>query len=214
MLLLQNNKVIQEELRSLEKQCARELSLCPSCKHFVMISYHYGSFTMGILALRTFGIPVYVLGSEIVESDSLPSSLQKFFRRKYKIMSEYLNGGGILFREKRKLEYFKKLRWGAIGVVLADLLASVNNSSIEIEIFGVRTKIQSGVALFAQRNKIPLGAFLCYRNTLGEIKMGMSSLTKSKENLSILVHRLFEEIKQKGSFSKRHWLIADSFNNH
>lgn len=207
---LRSGSLLKNELKDLQKQILDDLEGFPSGGG-VWFSCHYGSFTLGILALSSLQRPVFVLGSNVVDSPLLPPSLQAFFHKKYEIMSEYLNGGRILFLEESKRSFFKLLINGSIGVVLADLIAGPHNSSIKLNLFGTTAKVQAGAALFAEKRNMPIGAFLCCRDFLGRPVLKSASLNNYSNDLSCHLQDLFEKILETGNFSPKHWLIADSF---
>ena len=209
---LRSGSLLKNELYDLQKQILDDFEDFPTGAG-VVFSCHYGSFTLGILALSSLARPVFVLGSNVVDSPLLPPSLQAFFHKKYEIMSNYLNGGRILFLEESKKTFFKLLKNGSIGVVLADLIAGPRNSSIQLNLFGKTANIQAGAALFAKKRNIPIGAFLCCRDFWGRPVLKASFINIVYKDLSHHLQNLFEEILETEKFSSKHWLIADSFSH-
>ncbi len=204
-----------EQLSLMEKICAKkileETNIFGEKKGLVMLSLHYGSFSLGILALRSLGMPVYVLGSNIVKSSLLPISLQRFFEIKYNIMNNFLNGGCVLFLEEHKKQFFSELKKGAIGVALCDLLAGERNSSLSVSYFGQFGEIQAGVAHYAYKNNYPIGFFLCRRLWTGEVFFDLKINLENSNELSEIVQNLFDKLQDGKQFPQKHWLIADSF---
>jgi lauroyl/myristoyl acyltransferase len=217
VLSLRNSKGIKKELFELECKCKKRVVEqgynLNSTDGLVILSLHYGSFTLGMLALKCLGKPIYVLGSNVVESPDLPPAIRKFFQLKYDIMSGFMNGGEVLYLEKHKKDFFSQIKKGAVGVALCDLLANKNNSNLRLNFFGEKKRIQAGVAHFAFRKNLPIGFFLCRRifgrRIIFEIKLDQYY----KHNLEDIVQYLFTYLFNKSQFTKKHWLISDSFYN-
>ena len=215
VMLLRRSIKSMKQLSLIEKICEKKIleetnNFCVK-KGLVMLSLHYGSFTLGILALRSLGLPVYVLGSNIVKSSFLPISVQRFFEIKYNTMNRFLNGGRVLFLEEHKKQFFIELSKGAIGVALCDMLASGCNSSLTLRFFGLVREIQAGVARYAYKKKYPIGFFLCRRSWDAEVFFDLKINTNSEMELSEIVQNLFDKLQDGKHFPKKHWLIADSF---
>ena len=212
MFLLRESGPTKKELDSLKKSCRRQLEHLTD-RSSVVISYHFGSFILGILALSALNRPIYVLGSSIVESPKLPPALHEFFKKKYEIMERYLNGGEILFvEESNKMKnFFRYLSNGAIGVAMGDLLAGDNSSSIDLTIFNIRAKVQAGLPVFAKKRAIPIATYLCRRKLIGEPIFRATATIESDKNISQTIQDLFEEIIDTDTFNQDLWLIADSF---
>ena len=205
----------KEQLSIIEKICEKkileETNNLSKKKGLVMLSLHYGSFTLGILALRSLGLPVYVLGSNIVKSSFLPISVQRFFEIKYNTMNRFLNGGRVLFLEEHKKQFFSELKKGAIGVALCDLLAGERNSSLSLSYFGQFGEIQAGVAHYAYKNNYTIGFFLCRRSCTGKVLFDLNINRDNSKELSEIVQNLFDKLQAGKQFPQKHWLIADSF---
>lgn len=205
----------KEQLSIIEKICEKkileETNNLSEKKGLVMLSLHYGSFTLGILALRSLGLPVYVLGSNIVKSSFLPISVQRFFEIKYNTMNRFLNGGRVLFLEEHKKQFFSELKKGAIGVALCDLLAGERNSSLSLSYFGQFGEIQAGVAHYAYKNNYTIGFFLCRRSCTGKVLFDLNINRDNSKELSEIVQNLFDKLQDGKQFPQKHWLIADSF---
>jgi lauroyl/myristoyl acyltransferase len=217
ILSLRSSKGIKNQLFELECKCKKRIVEqgynLNSTNGLVILSLHYGSFTLGILALKCLGRPIYVLGSNVVESDKLTPAIRNFFKIKYDIMSSFMNGGKILYLEKHKKNFFSQVKKGAVGVALCDLLASENNSSLRLSFFGEEKLIQAGVAHFAFRKKLPIGFFLCRRQLSGKIMFEIKLDQFYKHDLEDIVQNLFLFLFNKCQFTKKHWLISDSFYN-
>jgi len=217
IMALRNSEREKKVLSALEVECKKifednNLNFNDQ-NSLVILSLHYGSFTLGILALRSLGRPVYVLGSNIVNSPLLPHGIQRFFEIKYKTMNAFLNGGRILFLEQHKKQFFTYLKKGAVGVALADLLADRSNSSLTVNFFGELRDVQAGVAHFAHKHDLFMGFFLCRRKHGKEILFDLKLNEDNSIELFEIIQGLFNSLQKSKQFPKRHWLIADSFYN-
>lgn len=215
ILSLRTSSRSRSQLKRIEDICGRKLlryeDIISDSKSLVILSFHYGSFTMGILALRSLGLPVYVLGSNIVKSSLLPNAVQRFFEIKYSTMNSFLNGGSVLFLEEHKKKFFIELSKGAVGVALCDMLAGGWNSSLTLKFFGQVREIQAGVARYAYKNNYPIGFFLCKRLWTGEVFFDLKINRENSKELSEIVQNLFDKLQDGKQFPQKHWLIADSF---
>lgn len=215
ILILRNEKNVIE-LQKLESKCSQDLiNLTNSRKKSgaIMLSLHYGSFTLGILSLRSLGLPIYVLGSNVVNSSKLPPSIRSFFQKKYQTMNKFLNGGTVMFLEEQKKAFFKHLKNGAIGVALTDLIAGSSSSSLKLKIFENEANIQAGLAYFAKKNEIPIGFFLCRRTLGGNLLFDAIISLDFQKEVPEVIDDCLQKIIMTNRYPQDHWLIADSFSN-
>ena len=214
ILNLRNSTNMKMQLCEIEKKCKvlfkKYDSFFKHKNNFAMFSLHYGSFTFGILALRSIGLPIYVLGSNVVNSPLLPSSVCRFFQIKYQTMNKFLNGGEVLFFETQKKYFFSKLSKGSICISLLDLLAVNKNSYISINIFDQIRDVQAGLAHYAHKKNIPLGFFICRRKYFGEFIIDIKIAKHDYPDVRHVMQGLLLDL-DKITFPKRYWLIADTF---
>lgn len=215
ILSLRSERNIRE-VQKLESKCSQDLinfTNAGKARGLVMLSLHYGSFTIGILGLRSLGLPIYVLGSNVVNSSKLPPSIRSFFENKYRIMNRFLNGGEVMYLEEQKKTFLKHLKNGAMGVALADLLAAGSNSSLRLKIFENEAQIQAGLAHFAKKNEIPIGFFLCRRTLSGNLLFDSTICLDLQKEVQELIDDCLQKIIMTNQYPKSHWLIADSFSS-
>lgn len=142
----------------------------------VFVASHYGSSILGVIHLRTLGVPILGMSSNVVEHELVHPAIGRFYRNKYKGMQPFLNGGKVLDREGNSRKFLNFLKGNGSIVIIGDLPPDPQEEPVVIDFFGKPRGFASGAHRFAKIFKIPLLSFVCeYSNSGFKIKFSSAN---------------------------------------
>ena len=143
-------KVIFENLGSF--QAVRERK-----KGLVLLSAHYDSSIAGITFLANEGFTVNIFFDDIVYDSRVPQYIQDFFRKKYRNIEKYLNGG-IFISKKNLKDIYGRLSEGQIFIVVSDVLN--RPQGIKVRFMNKECTAPYGALKIPLKTNSYLGAFI------------------------------------------------------
>ena len=127
----------------------------------VLVTSHFSSSILGTAFLGQLGVPVMGMSSNVVDRVEVHSSISLTYRRKYKAMGRYLNGGEILDREGNASKFVRFLKKGGIVVIVGDLPPETNEVPRWAEFLGQTRGFASGAEKLSRMLDAPLMSFVC-----------------------------------------------------
>lgn len=148
--------------RSLDMQpVCRMLAMRPPGRGMVVLTAHFDSFILGMMALGLCGATTHVMTSNIVEDERVHPAVQGHFVRKYREAGKYMAGGGFWHVETSALRFQRALRRGEVVVVVADAPASSQGSDgVWVPWFGQVRRLADGALRLARTTRSPMAALL------------------------------------------------------
>jgi len=134
-------------------------------KRLVLVTSHFSSSILGTAFLGQLGFPVLGMSSNVVDRKEVPASVSRTYRRKYKAMGTYLNGGEILDREGNTPRFVRFLKKGGVVVIVGDLPPEPNESPRFANFLGRKRGFAQGAQRLSDMLDAPLMSFVCqYRD--------------------------------------------------
>ena len=127
----------------------------------VFVTSHFSSSILGTALLGHLGVPVMGMSSNVVDRVEVHSSISRTYRRKYKAMGRYLNGGEILDREGNASKFVRFLKKGGAVVIVGDLPPEPNEAPRWAHFLGETRGFASGAEKLSRMLDAPLMSFVC-----------------------------------------------------
>ena len=127
----------------------------------VFVTSHFSSSILGTAFLGHLGVSVLGMSSNVVDRVEVHPSISRTFRRKYKAMGRYLNGGEILDREGNASKFVRFLKKGGAVVIVGDLPPQLNESPRWAHFLGKVRGFTSGAQRLSTMLDAPLISFVC-----------------------------------------------------
>ena len=126
----------------------------------VLVTAHFDSFFLGVIALGRLGLKINVMTSNIVEDTRVHPSVRNHFSMKYRVWESFLNGGKVVHAETSLRYFYEALGKGEIVVIVTDGPAT-NDSGVWMPWFGKERRIAGGALRMAVRTGSDIGALIC-----------------------------------------------------
>ena len=130
-------------------------------KRVVFVTSHFSSSILGTAFLGRLGVPILGMSSNVVDRTEVHPSVSRTYRRKYKAMGQYLNGGEILDREGNTMKFVRFLKKGGAVVIVGDLPPEPNETPRWAPFLGKVRGFASGAQKLSSMLDAPLMAFVC-----------------------------------------------------
>jgi lauroyl/myristoyl acyltransferase len=130
-------------------------------KRLVLVTSHFSSSILGTAFLGQLGYPVLGMSSNVVDRQEVPPSVSRTYRRKYKAMGRYLNGGEILDREGNTSRFVRFLKKGGVVVIVGDLPPEPNEEPRWAHFLGRYRGFAAGAQRLSSLMDAPLMSFVC-----------------------------------------------------
>ena len=130
-------------------------------KRLVLVTSHFSSSILGTAFLGHLGVPVLGMSSNVVDRQEVPPSVSLTYRRKYKAMGTYLNGGEILDREGNTPRFVRFLKKGGVVVIVGDLPPEPNEAPRFANFLGRVRGFAAGAQRLSSLMDAPLMSFVC-----------------------------------------------------
>jgi lauroyl/myristoyl acyltransferase len=127
----------------------------------VFVTSHFSSSILGTAFLGRLGVPILGMSSNVVDRAEVHPSISRTYRRKYKAMGQYLNGGEILDREGNTSKFVRFLKKGGAVVIVGDLPPEANETPRWATFLGKVRGFASGAQKLSTMMDAPLMAFVC-----------------------------------------------------
>ena len=127
----------------------------------VFVTSHFSSSILGTAFLGALGVPVLGMSSNVVDRPEVHPSVSRTYRRKYKAMGLYLNGGEILDREGNTPKFVRFLKKGGAVVIVGDLPPEPNEAPRWAKFLGAIRGFAAGAQRLSDMLDAPLMAFVC-----------------------------------------------------
>lgn len=131
--------------------------------HAVFVTSHFGSSLLGITFLQRLNVPLLVMSSDVVSHPRVHPTLTQFFLKKYKGISNYMNGGEVLDIEGNGKKFLSFLKKTGSLVIIADLPPnSANEAPAWKMFFGKERGFAAGAQKLAVSTSSVIIPFVCY----------------------------------------------------
>jgi len=127
----------------------------------VLLGAHFGNLPGGMVVLGLNGLKVNFLTSAIVEDDRVHPAVRDFYRRKYRGIERFLNGGRVLHYQRHLKSLYRALERGELVIVLGDLQAS-GRRSFDTEFLGAVRRMAPGALRMASKTGSLMSAYVHY----------------------------------------------------
>jgi lauroyl/myristoyl acyltransferase len=127
----------------------------------VFVTSHFSSSILGTAFLGALGVPVLGMSSNVVDRAEVHPSVSRTYRRKYKAMGWYLNGGAILDREGNTHKFVRFLKKGGAVVIVGDLPPEPNEAPRWARFLGEIRGFAAGAQRLSDMLDAPLMSFVC-----------------------------------------------------
>ena len=139
----------------------------------VLLTLHFDATLTGVAKMGLAGLKVNVMTSNVVEDARVPSSVQRYFRRKYAGLSSSLNGGSTVHVEPKMSPrlFHTRLRRGECVVVLGEAPSNKPDKAVIVDFLGRRRAMAPGAVRIAEQAGVPMAAFVCLRQGQGSYRV-------------------------------------------